>query len=66
MSAISYENQSANLCCSVSRNPVWYDFHAVMKPIRYKVNMLSQVLRKFENFLTGLWVSKDLFLIKNV
>ena len=38
MIAIGYENQDANLCGSVNRKSIWYDFHTVKTPIRYNLS----------------------------
>ena len=41
MIAIGYENQDANLCCSVNRKPIRFDFRTAMRRIQYSVNMIS-------------------------
>ena len=41
MIAIGYENQDANLCCSVNRKSIRSDFRTAMRRIQYSVNMIS-------------------------
>ena len=46
MIAMRYESQDANLCGSVNRKSIWYNFLTVMKLIQYSVNRKSEVSYK--------------------